>query len=63
MRKEAAAIDADLKKLNEERQAEMDKIVAAIFESEVAKLPEEQRELAKLARDLWEGKATRAGHH
>src|SRR5947199_4068352 len=29
----------------------MDKIVATIFESEVAKLPEEQRELAKQARD------------
>jgi Protein of unknown function (DUF1553)/Protein of unknown function (DUF1549)/Planctomycete cytochrome C len=42
-RQQAAAIDADLKKLNEERQAEMDKIVA--------KLPEEQRELAKQARD------------
>src|SRR5947199_9964125 len=29
----------------------MDKIVAAIFESEVAKLPEEQRELGRKARD------------
>src|SRR5262245_1006994 len=50
-RQQAAAIDADLKKLADERNAEMDKIVAAIFESEVAKLPEEQRELAKQARD------------
>lgn len=48
---QATAIDADLKKLADERNAEMDKIVAAIFESEVAKLPEEQRELAKQARD------------
>src|SRR5436190_8114448 len=50
-RQEAAAIDADLKKLADERQAEMDKIVAAIFDSEVAKLPEEQHELARHARD------------
>src|SRR5436190_734062 len=45
VRKEAAAIDAELKKLNEERQAEMDKIVAAIFDSEVEKLAEEHRDL------------------
>src|SRR5262245_16035850 len=51
VRQQAAVIDADLKKLADERNAEMDKIVAAIFESEVAKLPEEQRELAKQARD------------
>jgi hypothetical protein len=50
-RAEAADIDADLKKLAEDRIAEMDKIVAAIFESEVAKLPEEQRELARQARE------------
>jgi mono/diheme cytochrome c family protein len=50
-RQQAAAIDSELKRLAEERNAEMDKIVAAIFESEVAKLPEEQRELAKLARE------------
>ncbi len=50
-RQKAAAIDAELKKLADERNAEMDKIVAAIFESEVAKLPEEQRELAQKARD------------
>jgi mono/diheme cytochrome c family protein len=50
-REKAAAIDAELKKLADERNAEMDKIVAAIFDSEVAKLPDEQRELAKTARD------------
>ncbi len=50
-RKEAAAVDADVKKLAEERQAEIDKIVADIFTAEVAKLPEEQRDLAKLARE------------
>ena len=50
-RQQAAAIDAELKKLADERNAEMDKIVADIFEAEVAKLPEEQRELAKQARE------------
>jgi len=50
-RAQAAAIDADIKKLADERNAEMDKIVAAIFESEVEKLPEEQREVAKQARE------------
>jgi mono/diheme cytochrome c family protein len=49
-RETAAAIDADLKKLADERQAEMDKIVAAIFDSEVEKLPEEERELATAAK-------------
>src|SRR5262249_26541997 len=51
VRNEAAAVDAELKQLADERQAEMDRIVAAIFEAEVAKLPEEQRDLAKAARD------------
>ncbi len=50
-RKEAAAVDADVKKLAEERQAEIGKIVADIFTAEVAKLPEEQQALAKQARD------------
>ncbi|HEY2413636.1 MAG TPA: DUF1553 domain-containing protein [Pirellulaceae bacterium] len=50
-RQAAAAIDADVKKLAEERQAELDKVVNEIFTAEVAKLPEEQRELAQQARD------------
>jgi hypothetical protein len=50
-RKQAGDIDAELKKLAEERQAGMDKIVADIFEAEVARLAEDQRELAKAARD------------
>jgi hypothetical protein len=50
-RQEATAIDADLKKLADERQAGMDKIVSAIFEAEVVKLPVEQWELARQARD------------
>src|SRR5262249_20112760 len=50
-RQAAAAIDADVKKLAEERQAELDKIVNDIFVAEVAKLQQEQRELAQQARD------------
>src|SRR5436190_9029963 len=51
VRQQAAVIDAKLKKLADERQAEMDKVVAAIFDAEVAKLSEEQRDLARQARD------------
>jgi mono/diheme cytochrome c family protein len=51
VRQEAAAVDAELKKLTDEQQATMDKIVAEIFDSEVAKLPEEQRDLARQARE------------
>jgi len=51
VRQQAATIDADLKKLAEERNAEMDKIVADIFAAEVGKLAEEQQELARKARD------------
>jgi len=50
VREQAAAIDAELKKLTDEQQAEMDKIVSDIFDSEVAKLAEEQRDLARQAR-------------
>jgi len=50
VRQEAAAIDAELKKLTEEQQSEMDKIVSEIFDAEVAKLEEEQRDLAREAR-------------
>jgi hypothetical protein len=49
--KTAKALRAELNALNEERQAALDKIVADIFEAEVAKLPEEQRELARKAKD------------
>jgi hypothetical protein len=50
-RQQVAAVDADLKTLTAERTAEMEKIVADIFEKEVAKLPEEKRDLAKKARE------------
>jgi hypothetical protein len=49
-RQQAAAIDAELKSVQDERLAELDKIVLEIFDAEVAKLPEERRELAKAAR-------------
>ncbi|HZL88262.1 MAG TPA: PSD1 and planctomycete cytochrome C domain-containing protein [Pirellulaceae bacterium] len=51
VRQQAAAIDAELKALADERLAALDKIVAEIFDSEVAKLPEERRELARKARE------------
>jgi mono/diheme cytochrome c family protein len=47
----AKALQAELKALNEERQAALDKIVADIFAAEVEKLPEDMRELARVARD------------
>ncbi len=47
---QAAAVDAELRKIEEERKAELDQIVADIFEKEVAKLPAEQQELARAAR-------------
>ena len=50
VRQHAAAVDAELKKLGEERLAGLDKIVTEIFDAEVAKLPEEQREPARAAR-------------
>jgi hypothetical protein len=51
IRQEAAAVDAELKKLTDEQTAEMDKIVSDIFDSEVEKLAEEQRDLARKARE------------
>jgi mono/diheme cytochrome c family protein len=51
VRQQAETIDAELKKLADEQQAEMDKVVGEIFDSEVAKLPEEQRDLARQARE------------
>lgn len=46
----AAAVDMEMKALTDQRMTELDKIVQATFESEVEKLPAEQRELAKAAR-------------
>ena len=50
VRQQATAIDAEVKKLADERLAGMDQIVNEIAGAEVAKLPEEQREPAKQAR-------------
>ena len=50
IRQEAAAIDAELSSLRDERWAEMNKIVADIFEMEVAKLPTELQDPARVAR-------------
>ena len=50
-RKQAAEVDAELKQLAEERKAELDKLVLEVFERELAKLPEEEREAARTARD------------
>jgi mono/diheme cytochrome c family protein len=47
----AGAIDGELKALSDERLAALDKIVAEIFDSEVAKLPEDRRDLARKARE------------
>lgn len=50
-RQKAAAIDAELKQLDQQRQAALDQIVEEIFEAELAKLPsEELRALARAAR-------------
>ncbi len=47
---QAAAVDAELRTIDEERKTELDQIVADIFEREVAKLPAEQQSAAREAR-------------
>ncbi|MFM9117127.1 MAG: DUF1553 domain-containing protein, partial [Planctomycetota bacterium] len=49
-RQRAAEVDAEVKKIGEERSADMEKIIQEILEREVAKLPEELREPARQAR-------------
>ena len=51
IRQRASAVDAETKALTAERLKVLDGFVQEVFEREVAKLPEEQRELAKVARD------------
>jgi hypothetical protein len=51
VRQQAAAVDAQLAELGKERKAELEKIVLEIFAAEVAKLPEERRDLARKARE------------
>lgn len=58
IRQRASAVDAETKELTAERLKILDGIVQEVFEREVAKLPEEQRELAKVARDTAEKERT-----
>ncbi|WP_010583868.1 PSD1 and planctomycete cytochrome C domain-containing protein [Schlesneria paludicola] len=46
----AQAVDVEIKQQSDIRQTELDAIVQEVFEREVGKLPEEQRELARTAR-------------
>jgi mono/diheme cytochrome c family protein len=58
-RQKAAAIDAELKQLDQQRQAALDQIVDDIFEAELAKLPsDELRALARAARSTPAGQRT-----
>jgi mono/diheme cytochrome c family protein len=50
-RARAAAVEAELKEISAKRDAELDQIVAATFERELAKLPEELRSAARAARE------------
>lgn len=58
IRQRASAVDAETKELTAERLKILDGIVQEVFEREVAKLSEEQRELAKVARDTAEKERT-----
>ena len=49
-RRQAALIDAEQTCLKSEREAELDELVAATFEREVEKLPEDVRDAARAAR-------------
>jgi len=53
-RQRAESVSLELKQIEEERLAELDKIVSDIFEQEVAKLPEDRRQFAR------DAKATKA---
>ncbi len=50
-RAKAAEVEAEAKQLDERRKKHAEEIVAQILEKELAKLPEDQREAAKAARD------------
>jgi hypothetical protein len=57
-RAKAAEVDKSLSELETTRLKELDEIVADIFEKEVMKLPEEQREAARTARNTAADKRT-----
>ncbi len=48
----AAKVDAELAEIEGKRVAELDTLVTEVFEKEVAKLPEEQQDLARQARSI-----------
>lgn len=50
-RARAAEVEKELKQVSDQRNEELDKIVAETFERELAKLPEEVRSEARLARE------------
>lgn len=54
----AQAVDAEITQQSNLRQTELDAIVQEVFEREVGKLPEEQRELARTARTTAADKRT-----
>ena len=57
-RQKAADVDKELSELEGKRVAELDTIVADIFEKEVMKLPEDQREAARTAKTTAADKRT-----
>ncbi len=54
----AAEVDAELKKIQTERTAELDALVVKTLEEELAKLPAERQEAARLAKDTPADKRT-----
>ncbi len=59
-RKKAAAVEAELKQVGDERNAELDKIVSQVFDRELAKLPPEIQPAARAAHDTAAEKRTAA---
>ncbi len=57
-RQQSADVDARLAEIEGEKNAEFDAAVQSIFDSEVAKLPDEMQELARTARDTPEAERT-----
>lgn len=57
-REQAAKVDQELSELEGKRVAELDGIVQEVFDKELAKLPEEMREPAKVARNTPADKRT-----
>jgi len=58
VRKRAAEVEAELRKVSQERTAELDRIVSETFERELAKLPAEVQPAARQARETAAAKRT-----